>query len=44
MWMNWKQNPVDTSTFIPEFIVLKLAVDSVIALQYKLSMFGVPLE
>ena len=35
---------VKTSTFGSEFTALKLTVDLVIALWYKLRMFGVPLE
>ena len=44
MWMSKKHNSVETSTFGSEFTALKLAVKLVIALQYKLRMFGVPLE
>ena len=44
MWMSKKQNSFKTSTFGSEFTALKLAVELVIALQYKLRMFGVPLE
>ena len=44
MWLSKKQNSVETSTFGSEFIALKLTVDLVIALQYKLRMFGVPLK
>ena len=44
MWMGKKHNLVETSTFGSEFTALKLAVELVIELQYKLRMFGVPLE
>ena len=44
MWLSKKQNLVETSTFGSEFTALKLTVDLVIALQYKLRMFGVPIK
>ena len=44
MWLSNKNNSVETSTFGSEFIALKLEVELVIALRYKLCMFGVPLE
>ena len=44
MWLGKKQNSFETLTFASEFTALKLAVELVIALQYKLRMFGVPLK
>ena len=44
MWLSKKNNSIETSTFGYEFTALKLAVELVISLQYKLRMFGVPLE
>ena len=44
MCLSKKQNSVKTSTFGSEFTALKLAVELVIALWYKLRMFGLPLE
>ena len=44
MWMSKKHNSVKTLTFRSEFTALKLAVELVIELRYKLRMFGVPLE
>ena len=44
MWLSKTHSSVEMSTFISEFTALKLAVELVIALQYKMHMFGVPLE
>ena len=44
MWLSNKHNLVETSTFGSEFTALKLTVELVIALRYKLHMFGGPLE
>ena len=44
MWLRKKHNSVETSTFGYRFTALKLAVELVIALQYKLRMFGVPIK
>ena len=39
-----RQNAVETSTFGSEFTAMKVAVELVESLRYKLRMFGVPLE
>ena len=44
MWLSKKHNLVETLTFGSEFTALKLTVKLVIALRYKLRMFGVPIE
>ena len=44
MWLSKKQNSSETSTFGSEFTALKLSVELVISLRYKLRMFGVPIE
>ena len=44
LWHSKRQNTVETSTFGSEFITMKTAVEQVESLQYKLRMFGVPLE
>ena len=44
VWIIKKHNSVEILTFGSKFTALKLAVELVIALQYKLRMFGVPLE
>ena len=44
LWYSKRQNTVDTSTFGSKFITMKMAVEQVESLWYKLHMFGVPLE
>ena len=44
IWVSRRQNTVETSTFGSEFVALRNARDVIIALRYKLRMFGVPLE
>ena len=44
LWVSRRQNTVETSTFGSEFVALRNARDVIIALRYKLRMFGVPLE
>jgi hypothetical protein len=45
LWVSRRQNTVETSTFVSEFVALRHVQDVIIALRYKLSMFvGVPLE
>ena len=44
LWLSRRQNTVETSTFGSEFVALRTARDMIIALRYKLRMFGVPLE
>ena len=43
-WFSKRQNSVETSTYSSEFVALKIATEQIIALHYKLRMFGVPLE
>jgi hypothetical protein len=38
------QNTIESSTFGSEFIATRIAIELVIALRYKLRMFGVPVE
>ena len=44
LWVSRRQNTVDTSTYGSEFVALRHARDVIIALRYKVRMFGVPLE
>ena len=44
LWLSRRQNTVETSTFGSEFVALRTARDMIIAMRYKLRMFGVPLE
>ena len=44
IWYSKRQNTVESSTFGSEIIALKIAVEMIQALVYKLRMFGVPLQ
>ena len=44
LWVSRRQNTVETSTFGSEFVAMRNARDVIIALRYKLRMFGVPLD
>ena len=44
IWFSKKQNTVESSTFGSEFVALRIATEKIIALRYKLRMFGVPLD
>jgi hypothetical protein len=43
-WYSKRQNTVESSTFSSEFIALKTCMESIVSLQYKLHMFGIPFE
>ena len=43
-WYSKQQNTVESSTYSSEFIVLKTAIEQIIALRYKLRMIGIPIE
>jgi hypothetical protein len=43
VWVSKRQNTVESSTYGSEFIALKIAIDLIEALRYKLRMFGIPL-
>jgi len=42
-WLSKRQNTVESSTFGSEFVALRLAKEMLVALRYKLRMFGVPI-
>ena len=44
IWYSKRQNTVESSTFTSEFIALKTCMESIVALRYKLRMFGIPFE
>ena len=44
LWYSKRQNTVETSTFGSEFVAMRIAVELIEALRYKLRMFGVPIE
>ena len=43
VWYSKRQNTVESSSFGSEFIAMRIAIDLIQALRYKLRMFGVPL-
>ena len=44
LWYSKRQNTVESSTFSSEFIAMKICMEAIVALRYKLRMFGVPVE
>jgi hypothetical protein len=44
IWFSKRQNTVESSSFGSEFVALWIAKELLVALQYKLRMFGVPIE
>jgi hypothetical protein len=43
-WYSKKQNTVESSTFGSEFVAMKIALERIKALRYKLRMFGIPID
>jgi len=43
IWYSKRQSTVESSTFGSEFIAMKTCVEHIMALRYKLRMFGVPI-
>jgi hypothetical protein len=43
-WFLKRQNTVKAATFRSEFVALRICKELIIALRYKLRMFGVPIE
>ena len=43
-WFSKRQNTVESSTYSSEFVALRIAAEKIIALRYKLRMFGIPIE
>ena len=44
IWHSKRQKGVETSKFVSEFTATKNVVELIAALQYKLRMFGVPID
>ena len=44
IWYSKCQNTVKASTFLSEFIALKVCMEYIVALRYKLRMFGVEID
>ena len=43
-WYSKKQSTVESSTFGAEFCALRVAVDMIEGMRYKLRMFGIPID
>ena len=43
-WFSKRQNSVETSTFGSEYVAMRIAVERIKALRYKLKMFGIPID
>jgi len=44
IWFSKRQNTVEVSTFSSEFVAIRILVEMIVALRYKLRMFGVPID
>jgi hypothetical protein len=44
IWFSKRQNTVESSSFGSEFVALRAVKDMVVAIRYKLRMFGVPID
>jgi hypothetical protein len=44
IWFSKRQNTVESSSFGSEFVALRIAKEMLVALRYKLRLFGVPIE
>lgn len=44
LWLSRRQNTVETSTFGSEFVATRTGRDLIVAMRYKLRMFGVPID
>ena len=42
LWFSKRQNTVETSSFGSKFVAMRIAKEMIVALRYKLRMFGVP--
>jgi hypothetical protein len=44
IWFSKRQNTVESSSFGSEFVALRIAKEMLVALRYKIRMFGVPID
>ena len=44
IWFLKRQNDVEAATFGSEFVALRICKELIVALRYKLRMFGIPIE
>ena len=43
-WFSKRQNTCESSTFGSEFVAMRIAIERIKALRYKLRMFGIPID
>ena len=44
IWFSKRQNTVEAATFGSEFVALQICKELIVALRYKLRMFGIPID
>ena len=44
IWYSKRQNTVEASTFGSEFIAMRICMEYIVSLRYKLRMFGIPID
>ena len=44
IWFSKRQNTVEAATFGSEFVALRICKEMIVALCYKLRMFGIPID
>ena len=44
VWYSKRQNTVESSTFGSDFVAMRIAIEMIEGLRYKLGMMGVPIE
>ena len=44
IWFSKKENTAESSTFGLELVAIRIAQDLIVAIRYKLRIFGVPLD
>lgn len=44
MWYSKRQNTVESSTFGSEFVAMRVAIEMIEGLRYKLRMMGIPID
>jgi hypothetical protein len=44
IWFSKRQNTVEAATFGSEFVALRICKEMIVALRYKLRMFGIPID
>jgi hypothetical protein len=44
IWFSKRQNTVEAATFGSKFVALRICKELIVALRYKLRMFGIPID